>query len=121
VEDVLVATLGYANGASASFVQYIAPYPLPPGWRSEIYGTEGAVTIAPDGTLTASERHRTTTFRAERDDRFLGEIREFVAAMREQREPAVTGADGRAALATALALYESAASGQAVAVEGRGV
>lgn len=116
VEDILVATLSYANGASASFVQHIAPYPLPPGWRSEIYGTRGALLISPDGTLTASEFHRTTTFRAPRDDRFLGETREFVAAIREGRAPSVTGSDGRAILATALALYDSAASDRPVTV-----
>jgi len=114
VEDIVVATLTYASGASASFVQHIAPYSLPPGWRSEVYGTRGALLIAPDGTLTVSEAHRTTTFRPTRDDRFLGEVREFVAAIRESRAPSVAAADGRAVLATALALYQSAQSGQPV-------
>lgn len=116
VEDILVATLSYANGAAASFVQHIAPYPLPPGWRTEIYGTRGALLIASDGTLSINEFHRTTTFRAPRDDRFLGEMREFVSAIREGRAPSVTGSDGRTVLATALALYDSATSDRPVTV-----
>jgi predicted dehydrogenase len=116
VEDILVATLTYANGATASFVQHIAPYLLPPGWRSEVYGTQGAILVAPDLTMTAVEHHRTVMTRPERDDRFLGETREFVAAIGERRAPSITGMDGRAALATALALYESAATGQPVSV-----
>ncbi len=40
-------------------------------------------------------------------------IEEFIAAIREGRQPRVTGEDGYFALAVALAAYESAASGQA--------
>jgi predicted dehydrogenase len=115
VEDVLVATLLFEGGVSASFVQHIAAYPLPPGWRSEIYGTGGALLLGPESSLTQSTAWRTTTLRAERDDRFLAETTEFVAAVRDGRQPSVTGADGRAALAIALALYESAATGQPAA------
>jgi predicted dehydrogenase len=66
--------------------------------------------------MTSVEYHRTVMTRPERDDRFLGEIREFVAAIKERRAPSITGMDGRAALATALALYESARTGQPVTV-----
>ncbi len=41
-------------------------------------------------------------------------MNEFVTAIREQRQPAVTGEDGYFALAVTLAAYESASSGQAV-------
>ncbi len=116
VEDIVVATISYANGASASFVQHIAPYPLPAGWRSEIYGTQGAMIVAADQTVTVSDYHRQVTMNPDRDDRFLSEMREFIGALQERREPSVTGADGRAALATALALYESVESGNPVAI-----
>lgn len=43
-----------------------------------------------------------------------GMIAEFVAAVREQREPAVTGLDGYRALEVTLAAYQSAASGEPV-------
>ena len=110
VEDVFVATLTFEGNVSASFVQHIAPHPLPPGWRSEIYGTKGALLLLND-SLTQTTMWRSTTLHAERDDRFLAEVTEFVAAVREQRSPLVTGADGRAALSVALALYEAATTG----------
>ncbi|HXT35169.1 MAG TPA: Gfo/Idh/MocA family oxidoreductase [Chloroflexota bacterium] len=43
-------------------------------------------------------------------------VEDFVAAIREGRPPAATGRDGERALAVALAAYESARSGQPVAV-----
>jgi hypothetical protein len=59
---------------------------------------------------------RRTAFvqRFERDDTWAREIGEFVAAVREQRDPLVTGQDGRAALAFVLAVYRSAALGRPV-------
>jgi len=116
VEDTIIAMLTYANGARASCIVHIAQYPLPASWRSEIYGTDGAITIAPDATLTVHEAARTLTFQAKRDDRFLGEVHEFVRAIDERRAPAVTGADGRAALATALAIHLSARTRQPVSL-----
>ncbi len=47
-------------------------------------------------------------------------IAEFVAAIREQRPPAVTGEDGRFALEIVLAAYESASTGQPVALRQSG-
>jgi predicted dehydrogenase len=115
VEDVMVATLTFEGGVAASLVQHIAPYPLPDGWRSEIYGTAGALLLTPEDALIRCEFERTIVLRSERDDRFLGEITEFISAVQEGRPPAVTAADGRAALAIALALYESAATGRPTA------
>lgn len=116
VEDTIIAMLTYANGVRASCIVHIAQYPLPASWRSEMYGTDGAITIAPDATLTVHEAARTLTFQAKRDDRFLGEVHEFVRAIDERRAPAVTGADGRAALATALAIHLSARTGHPVSL-----
>jgi predicted dehydrogenase len=42
---------------------------------------------------------------------------DFIAAVREQRPPAVTTRDGRVALATITAMYASARSGRAVEVD----
>ncbi|MCX6041702.1 MAG: hypothetical protein NTV69_11245 [Caldilinea sp.] len=42
---------------------------------------------------------------------------DFVDMVRSGREPSISGADGLAALAVALAAYASSASGQPVQVE----
>ena len=49
---------------------------------------------------------------------YKAEFAEFVAAIREDREPAVGFADGRAALVLAEAAIESVATGTVVAVTG---
>jgi predicted dehydrogenase len=43
-------------------------------------------------------------------------LTEFVSAIREQRAPCVTGYDGYKALEVALAVYQSAESGQPVSL-----
>jgi predicted dehydrogenase len=116
VEDLAVATLMFESGVAASFVQHIAPYPLPSGWRSEIYGTQGAVLFGADGSLTVSTFQRSTTLRSDRDDRFLTQATEFISAIREGRPPSVGIADGRAALQVAHAIYLSSESRQVVRV-----
>ena len=49
-------------------------------------------------------------------DSNAGMLNEFVAAVREQRTPAVTGEDGLRAAEIVTAAYESAASGQPVKI-----
>jgi predicted dehydrogenase len=44
-------------------------------------------------------------------------INEFVASIREKRQPAVTWQDGYEALRVALACYESAETGQPVTLK----
>jgi predicted dehydrogenase len=46
-------------------------------------------------------------------------VEEFITAIREKRQPAVTGVDGLRAVEVTLAAYESAQSGQAVRLEAR--
>ncbi len=113
-EDTLHATITYANEAVATVTDAIAPYPLPAGWTTDVYGTEGAVLLGADHTASVWRGREPEIVRATDDDRFVRETAEFLAAVREGREPAITGADGRAALATALALHASARSGQPV-------
>lgn len=116
VEDIVVATLTFEGEVPVSFVQHIAPYPLPSGWRSEIYGTAGAVLMNADGSVTITDHRTTETMRADRDDRFARQDEAFVAAIRQGRAPIVTIADGRAALEIALAIYESARTGDVIAM-----
>jgi len=47
------------------------------------------------------------------------QIADLLAAVEEGRDPAVTGADGRAALKIVLAVYESARSGRPVLLKAR--
>jgi UDP-N-acetylglucosamine 3-dehydrogenase len=48
-----------------------------------------------------------------------GLVDDFIQAIRQDREPAITGEDGRAALAIALAAYESARRGEVIELSRR--
>jgi predicted dehydrogenase len=75
------------------------------------YGTERAILGRRD--FGAPFHEEAIEFRG--DDRsWEEEWREFVAAIREGREPLASGEDGLAALELAQAIYESARSGRAV-------
>jgi UDP-N-acetyl-2-amino-2-deoxyglucuronate dehydrogenase len=133
VEDILAATIRFASGAVGSFTATTAAYP----GRSPrvcVYGDQGSIELGDDTVEFAESRA------AEAGDLFAAGVvperrsgaggggqgdgpaahraqyRDFITAVREHRRPAVTTADGRLALATITAMYESARSGQAVEV-----
>jgi UDP-N-acetyl-2-amino-2-deoxyglucuronate dehydrogenase len=125
VEDVLAATLRFANGALATIT---ATTTAAPGFahRLELYGTGGAIQIEgesvrrwelADPTRASVEPPETgpaADAGAGRDPRGIaptGHIalfRAFVRALREDRAPQIDGAEGRRSLATVLAVYEAA-------------
>ena len=115
-EAGLTAILTFANGATATLLR---TRPATVSRRA----TGRPRCLAPRGCYGSGRRRvsslvssETRAYRlsVERDDNFLREITEFVAAIREDRDPGVTGEDGRAALAIALAIYQSAAEGRVV-------
>ena len=96
--------------------------------RLEAFGDLGALEA---GNLTATTVRAWTASQTEAAgpvlnfflERYMpaykAELAEFVAAIREDREPSVGFADGRAALVLADAAAESVATGRTVRVEGR--
>ncbi len=88
----------------------------------ELVGSEGSVIWDYDTTTATLYRHATKTYEArsyvcERDDFYLAQARNFIAAVRGEAEPRVTGEDGKASLLVALACYRSMAESRAVKVE----
>ena len=120
--DTAVVVLTFDNGARAvAEASFSAAY----GYdvRAEVFGSAGMVTVG-DGSRssarfsTSSGSHHDTA-RGDVElmgEAYAGEFREFVAAVREGREPAVTGRDARRALAVALACVESVRAHAPVAV-----
>lgn len=120
--DTAVVVITFDNGARAvAEASFSAAY----GYdvRGEVFGSAGMVT-AGDGARTpmvlrdAGGLHQET---ARADVELLGasyvaELTEFVAAVREGREPYVTGRDARRALAVALACVESVSTHAPAAV-----
>ena len=117
VEDSIVVALRFENGAMGTTVHnWVTDLPVPFKCDLDIYGTGGALRIDTWNSLEFSNAHHTWVQRRERDDMFQKEIGEFVRAILEDRDPCVTGEDGRRSLACVQAAYESARTGQPVKI-----
>lgn len=122
--DTAVVVIRFDNGAIATAeANFSASY----GYdvRGEVFGSAGMVSAGDtrlssmtlhtaDGRVTPTVRGDVALF----SDAYTAEFVEFVDAVRERREPAVTGRDARRALSIALACIESVQSGGPVKVAG---
>jgi predicted dehydrogenase len=87
--------------------------------KMDVLGDKGFVTLdnlAQHLTVYSKHRDRHPAWINWGTDSNQGMINEFVASIREDREPAVTWRDGYEALRVALACYESAETGQPVSL-----
>src|SRR5262249_7838829 len=116
VEDGLVAVLSLANGVTAALFENSPPYGRPGGWETEIFGSEGALRMRTGEWCELTSLRRSLTGQARDERHFHREVEEFVAAIREQREPSVPATAGRTTLQVATAIYESARTGAPVDV-----
>lgn len=122
VEDGVTALLVFENGVSATLSASAPLYRTEPAhWDTEIYGDAGIARVrtrhwaelssdrrlehlaAPEVTDTAAPHYN-----------FARQAAAFMAAIREDHEPPVTGEDGLRALEVALAIYRSAETGETV-------
>jgi len=115
VEDSIVVALRLNNGAIGTTVHnWVGEFKMPFKCDLDIYGTNGALRIKTWDSLQFYSQHHSWQQKRERDDMFEKEIQEFASAIIEDREPSITGADGRRSLAVVLACYESARTGKTV-------
>lgn len=117
LDDIGTMLIEFRNGVIASQQSGWANPPGNPTWLSvsfEVLGTAGAALIDKpyhDFELAdGSKSERLPWWRA--DIAWL--VNEFVTAVEEDREPAITGADARAALEILIAAYRSARTGKRV-------
>ncbi|MDX2967916.1 Gfo/Idh/MocA family protein [Kribbella solani] len=137
VEDTAVAIVRFENGALATIHGTTAAYPGTSA-RLQVHGARGSAVIdddrltyfhvaAPDGEAPAygggdtnqAEQADGTGRTAGADPSVLSnahglQYADFLDAIRNDREPLVTVAEGSRTLSVVLAIYESAASGEAV-------
>ncbi|MEO7911028.1 MAG: Gfo/Idh/MocA family oxidoreductase [Roseiflexaceae bacterium] len=132
VEDCVTATLRFTNGALGSITATTAAAPGFPH-RVEIYGDRGGVQIEGEQIVRweggGAQEPRTDTRTVNREPVAAGAgaspagigaightrlLEDFVAAIRDRRNPLASGREGRRSLALVLAIYEAARTGRAV-------
>jgi len=120
VDDLGVMTVEFENGVVGALSAGWANPDGYPTWldvRFEILTTEGAFLIDSPyhdyWCYDSTRAERQYWWRRDVD----GLVDEFVKAVLEDREPAITGEDARAALAITLAAYESARTGRVVSLD----
>jgi len=114
VEDNLFMTLSFEKGAVGSLN---ASQVFPPGaYDFGVAGSRGALQYGGDVHTLRVAAHNGPTEKVTLDpaDALRLELEEFVAAIREDREPCITGLDGKKALEIVLAAYRSAEEGKIV-------
>lgn len=135
VEDTAVATLRYADGALGVIEGATSCYP---GFKKkiEISGDKGSAILEDDNLVFwqfADERPEDEAIRAGKMSTAIGggtsdpkaisteghrrQIEDLVGAVRDGRDPAIPGAEGRNAVSIIRAIYQSADSGQRVRVD----
>lgn len=133
VEDVVVATLRFANGALGTLEATTAAYP---GYlkRIEIHGSEGSALLEEEdlkawdfakprkedkAILDAMKQHKSTGGGAS-DPAAIGhhghaiQFRDFVEAVKKNRPPAIDGHEGRRSVEIILGVYKAAETGKVV-------
>ena len=119
VDDIGSMLIEFQNGVVASQQSGWVNPAGNPTWLSvsfEVLGTEGAVLIEkPYHDLELADETRTDYLPWWRADIPML-LDEFITAIEENREPAITGADGRAALEITIAAYRSAETGRPVSL-----
>ena len=127
VEDIAVAALKFQSGALGLLEGSTLAYP---GFcaRLDVYGSEGSVIIENDQVKAWELRSGEPNPVPPEPVGFIGgtsakdiwveaherQIQDVVSALREGREPLVTGPEGRKPLEIVLAVYESARTGETV-------
>jgi UDP-N-acetyl-2-amino-2-deoxyglucuronate dehydrogenase len=133
VEDVVVATLRFANGALGTLEATTAAYP---GYlkRIEIHGSEGSALLEEEDLrawdfakprkedktiLDEMKKHKSTGGGAS-DPAAIGhhghaiQFRDFVEAVKKNRPPAIDGHEGRRSVEIILGVYKAAETGKTV-------
>ena len=130
VEDTTLAILEFESGVRASFEATTAAYPGYPR-RVELTTTEGTIVLEHDRVIAADLRtsvdgllpdvepdtNRSASSPVVSDVRGHQRlIEDFVAAIRESRDPLCSGLEGRRSVAVVEAIYESARTGRSIEV-----
>lgn len=118
-EDIILLTMQFANGAFGLLHSSIAS--AQGGYGGQLDLVEGSISFPQlwGNTLVVSKtaaKEKITLELPKTDPPVQQELTDFVESVLNDRQPPITGADGRAAVAIAEAAYQSIATGKPVAL-----
>lgn len=117
-EISLAVNMTFANGCLGALIGNQPPYLVTPVTRgTEVYGSQAALRLSTGEYLEFSNDRHAYRIDVSRDDPFVAQAEDFVAAIREGREPWITGVDGLRTQAVIEAIYRSARERRPVGVE----
>jgi predicted dehydrogenase len=117
VENGVVAAMVFTNGCLGTLVGNQPNYLVTSRTRdTEVYGSHARLRLRCGEYLDFNSDTQAYRMDVTRDDPFVTQAQDFVAAVREQRDPWITGEDGLRALAVVMAIYRSAELDQPVAI-----
>ena len=118
-EDTIFLLLRFRSGAVATLLNSVAAPALPRSQWAWVTGTEGSLGVDHRGRALWLRGRSGTRVRAFVRDRrgLVAQLREFVAAVRDGRPPALPPQSARADLALVLAAYRSLETGGPAAPE----
>jgi UDP-N-acetylglucosamine 3-dehydrogenase len=118
VEDGIVATLAFENGAIGSLIGNQPDYPISSRTRNtELYGTSGCIRLRMGEYLQFDSGDSSYRIDINRDEPFAAQARDVIGAIKENRSPWIGGRDGLRAQAIVAAMYRSAETGKPEKVE----
>ena len=118
VEDGVVATLAFENGAVGALIGNQPDYPITTRTRNtELYGTKGCIRLRMGEYLQFDSEDSSYKMNVTRDEPFVAQARDVIGSIRKGRSPWISGSDGLRAQAIVSALYRSAETGKPAKVE----
>ena len=121
VEDCSMSVLRYKHGALGQILASTSAHSgIAPSQRIEIFGEKAAISVIPNWGVGSSEQGYAEQLKRELEAAvpelpyggMVGQMKDFVDAIREDREPYITGESVRPQVEVTRGIYKSAATGQ---------
>lgn len=116
VDSSYGALLDLEDHSRAVLTHHYHAIPAPHTWETEIHGLDGLIRIRTGEGLEVFTREGIRRVSSGPDRRFEAQLEAFLDAIDGARDPLSSGADGRAALAIALAVARAHTTGETVAL-----
>jgi len=122
VEDCSMAVLRFKHGAIGQVLASTSAHPgIAPSQRIEIFGEKAAITVIPNWVVGSADKNYAEQLKEELAAEKLGptggmvgQMRDWVDAIKEDREPFITGKSVRPQVEITRGIYKSAATGAPV-------